>query len=258
MASGSIWLNTSIGFGRGNSSESQRGIDAQKACQRYRYYGLAEKASLVYFALFEDYRELYSTKMLNISDHLRGFAGHGDLDMPDALFLTNLHWIGPFAFLNIIYKPAPYAVVAQVDGDLGLPSSLREFYLAYNGARLFLDAVRIYGCVPPGTLQDRSSPLSLPPFDIAATNEEFRHHTEEARLICFGSYGYDRSMVCMDREDQSVICFRGTQFKDRRGTWPSLDRWLTDEVDRLTYLFNPEGRRIAQEWLLLPTETRIV
>jgi hypothetical protein len=190
--------------------------------------------------------------MLSLTEHLERFLSDRDLDTPNAVFIKNLPWIGPDAYLNVLYKPVASEVVAAVGEKLQFPDSLREFYKSYNGARLFFDSLRVYGCLAADTLLDRSAPLTLPPFDIAGAYEEFQRHTRNAGIICIGSYGYDRSMVCMDRNEQSVICFKGTDFAERRGTWTSLTTWLNDELNRLGWMFSTDGRRLVEEQLTLP------
>lgn len=192
--------------------------------------------------------------MLNLVDSLKAlWSGGRDLDAPNALFMTNLPWIDPGAYLNVIYKPVAQAFVDTVAEDLGFPNSLREFFKHHNGARLFFDAMRIYGCVHRETILDRSAPLTLPPFDIVAANREFQSYGQKANVVFIGSYSYDRSMVCMNRGDESIVCFKGADFTQPRRKWPSIEDWLRKETSRLSSMFAADGKREVGEELLLPS-----
>jgi hypothetical protein len=189
--------------------------------------------------------------MLSLTESLKRFSP-ANLETPNASFLTNLPWIGPAAYLNVIYKPASPTIVNSVAEELHFPPSLVQFYRLYNGACLFLDGLRIYGCLEPNLVIDRTSPLTLPPFDIRAVNREFRGQRGFVGLICIGSYGYDRSMVCMDREKQTIVCFKGTNLLETRKTWQSLEEWMRDELERLVWMFTPDGKRLVEEHLMVP------
>jgi hypothetical protein len=190
--------------------------------------------------------------MLNLTDYLNNFKSTNNIETPTAIFMTNLPWISPEAYLNIMYKPASPLLCADIGESLRVPRSLNEFYKTYNGVCLFLDGLRIYGCVPEDNPLDRSNPFALPPFDIKTPNEEFDWHMGKANLICIGSYGYDRSMVCMDRNDQSIICFKGTNFSEKRKTWANLDTWIKEELIRIGRMFSADGHSLVQRNLMIP------
>ncbi len=162
-----------------------------------------------------------------------------------------LPWVGDLAYLHVIYKPAEADIVKGASNQVEFPASLKDFYASCNGAFLFVRAIQIYGCVAPGTLPDRSDPLSLPPFDVVQMNRELDPSKPRGQ-ICIGSYGFDRSLVCLDKQSQKISCYRRENFDVRRRTWPTLDNWIEDEVQRLSLLFSPEGRRLVPEELCLP------
>jgi hypothetical protein len=180
------------------------------------------------------------------------FDNCADHETEQAFFRTYVPSVGRAAFLNIIYKAIGPGVMDEVAKDLRFPSALSDFYATYNGARLFVGALSIYGCLPTGQLLHRADPTRLLPFDIREVNQEFALRIGGRDSICIGSYSYDRSVVCLHRTDQSVTCYVGTDFGKIRQQWPSLDRWLTDEVSRLSLLFDEKGNRLVDKERLLP------
>jgi hypothetical protein len=180
------------------------------------------------------------------------FEAVSDRETPDAYFRTHVPAVGSSAYLNIVYKAPPKTVLDEVDREVRLPNSLRDFYTSWNGARLFVGALSVYGCVPTGQLLNRADPFKLLPFDVREVNHEFTRQTKNAGLVCIGSYSYDRSIVCMHRETQSVACYVGKDFSKRRQEWGSLDRWLTDEVGRMSLFFDSQGNRLVDKERLLP------
>lgn len=70
--------------------------------------------------------------------------------------------------------------------------------------------------------------------------------------IYIGSYGYDRSMVCINRDTEVVSCFQGVEFAKLRKTWPNLENWLIEEIRRLSILFDSDGKLLVSEDQLLP------
>lgn len=189
---------------------------------------------------------------INLLAMLGKFKELADQETEDAYFRTKVPSIGPDAFLNIVYKAPPRSLIDEIEMELRLPSSLLEFYGQWNGARFFVGGLSVYGCVRSGQQLNRTSPLKLLPFNIREVNREFARQTNEAGLVCIGSYSYDRSIVCMRRESQSVVCFIGKDFSNVRQEWKSLERWLTEELLRLSLLFDEEGNRLTDKERLLP------
>lgn len=180
------------------------------------------------------------------------FIGGRDLDTPNAIRLVARTRVGPAAFLHVIYKPAAQEIVRVVFGQIHAPPSLRRLYALCNGASLFSGAIRIFGCVAAGTLLDRSDPLSLPPLDIVKSNRQFVDPETFQTQVCIGAYGFDRSLVCVDRQIEVVTCYEGEDIKTTRKKWPTIENWITSEIDRLSTLFSPEGERLVAENFCLP------
>jgi hypothetical protein len=128
-------------------------------------------------------------------------------------------------------------------------------YASCNGASLFSGTIRIFGCVAPGTLLNRSDPLSLPPLDIVKMNRQYVDPKKSHGQICVGAYTFDRSLVCIDKPSQKVTCYQGNNLDIERKQWQTLDDWITTEWERLSFLFSPEGRRLVPEHLGLPNSS---
>jgi hypothetical protein len=175
-----------------------------------------------------------------------------DRETEEAFFRTHLPRVGSAAYLNIVYKPASSGVTEEVNRESMFPSSLSEFYRQWNGARLFVGALSVYGCMQTGQLLHRADPTRLLPFDIREVNQEFAEQITDRDLVCVGSYSYDRSIVCVSRRSQSVACYVGEDFDRVRDQWPNLTQWLTDEVSRISLLFDEKGNRLVGKERLLP------
>lgn len=158
-------------------------------------------------------------------------------------------------YLHVIYKPASRGVLAQVARRLKLPHSFEEFLAVQNGAHLFAGALSLYGAVHAGTLLDRRNPFSLPPFDIEDANGSWP--IDRSRLLVIGGYQFDGSKVCLDRQDQHVELFRPTQqgwSQLPAQSWRSLDQWITQEIARLSLLFDKAGKKLADESQTVPPQ----
>lgn len=189
---------------------------------------------------------------INLLKLLGKFESVSNRETAGAYFQTHVPAVGSDAYLNIVYKAAPMAVVREVDRDIRLPASLIDFYTTWNGARLFVGALSIYGCLSIGQTLDRTDPYKLLPFDLRAVNQEFAMRTTDLGLLCIGSYSFDRSIICMRRKTQSVICFVGKHFSKVRMEWTSLELWLTEEIARISLLFDEKGNRLVEKDHLLP------
>jgi len=183
---------------------------------------------------------------------LRKFRGE-DVEKPLAWFKTRVPSVGEHAFLNIIYKPVPEDLQAHAAQDLKLPAPIADFYRHYNGVRLFFDALNVYGLLVPGATQDRYDAFALLPFSLSEANAEFDSELRARDMVCIGSYGFDRSLVCISRKDESILCFVGTAFSTFRARWNSLSQWLSSEVFRIGTLFDEHGKLVFDEAATLPS-----
>ncbi len=181
--------------------------------------------------------------------------GNGEcLESALAVKITNLHWVGPLAYLHVIYRPASPSMIMQVGQAMQFPVSLQHFYECCNGLSLYSGTIRMFGCVQAGTLLDRSDPLYLPPLDIIKMNQQFVSPRSSHHMLCIGVYSYDRSLVCIDRQSERVTCYRGEDLRHQRGSWSTIENWLSSECSRLSSQFSPDGRRLGDERFGLPGE----
>lgn len=189
---------------------------------------------------------------IDLLRHLGEFQDVSNRETKDAYFLTHVPSVGSAAYLNIVYKAPEPALREEVGRELKLPSTLQDFYCSWNGARLFVGALAVYGCLPVDKVLQRSDPTRLLPFDIREVNLEFARETQARDIICIGSYSYDRSLVCIHRETLSVTCYVGKDFGNVRQEWVSLGQWLTDELARLSLLFDERGVLLVEKQFTLP------
>jgi hypothetical protein len=182
---------------------------------------------------------------------LSRFENIDDIETTHAFFKTKVS--PPDVYLSTIFKPVSREVVRQVAEDLALPDSVIQFYHGCNGAHLFVNALSIYGCLPIHNLLDRTRPLALPPFNIRDANAEMLPRLRDRNVVCVASYYYDGSTVCVDRRSQEVFCFLGAKVEEERCRWKTLEQWLTDEIPRLSLMFDEKGKRLVDEKDLLPT-----
>ena len=199
-------------------------------------------------------QSLFST--MEIRPRLR-YRNIEDLETSHAFFKTKVPAVASEAYLSIIFKPASPSLVAEVSKRLKLPMSVSDFYRQFNGAHLFVNALSILGCVPKGTPLDRSDRFSLPPFDIIEVNNELRTRLAGTNLVCLASYGFDQSLVCIERSTAEMICFVGENTSKERVRWPSFDEWLSTEVKRISFLFDEDANRLVEKEKLLPFLPRI-
>lgn len=182
-----------------------------------------------------------SIDLLQLVSRFRSFE---DRETEVAWFRTLVPWIAPEAYLNIIFKPAPRGILLEMARKLSFPPSVHEFFQRQNGAILFSGALSVFGVVEPGRLLNRQDPFSLPPFNIEQENASWPVHRDQFLVI--GAYQFDGSRVCINRSDATVHVLKKKQ-KAPSISWPSLESWLGDEIARLSFAFDNEGRMTVPE-----------
>jgi hypothetical protein len=183
---------------------------------------------------------------------LNKFNPVDDVETEQAIYKTRVPSVAPEAYLNVIFKSASAEVRHEAERRLLFPAPLVNFYSQWNGTHLFINGVHIYGCVPRSQLLNRTARFSLPPFNIETVNREFATRLESQNLICIGSYGWDRSLVCVDRQSLQTVCFKGKDFSVKRSTWPGLEQWISSEVQRIATFFDDSGNCLVDQQRLLP------
>ena len=188
---------------------------------------------------------------MKLEPFLAKFHGE-DVETETTRYLTRVPALGEFAYLNLIFKPAPESLQRQVAEDLRMPDSLVAFYRSYNGVNLFNNSFAIYGMVKPGQLFDRENFYFSLPYNIIETNATLQDELGPRDLICFASYVYYGSKVCMRREDEKIICYVEDDFSRIRCQWDGFEHWLTSELVRLSALHDEQGHLLADETATLP------
>lgn len=167
-----------------------------------------------------------------------------DRESKTARFRTLVPWVGPEAYLNIVYKPATPRLLFTVSEKWRFPNAVTNFLLHQNGAMLFSGSLNLYGVVETGHLLNRDDRFTLPPFNIEVENASWR--LTPNRLLVIGGYKCGGSRVCIDRFDEHIHVF-GRKQSAPRVSWSSLEEWLTQEIVRLSSLFDGDGRPLSPE-----------
>lgn len=134
-----------------------------------------------------------------------------------------------------------------------MPEVVRRFLELQNGAILFSGAINIFGVHSPEQLLPRDDPFAALPYNIELENEN--HPTPESnRFLSVGSYGFDGSLVCIDRQSLRIYVFKRGASKGSSPlcAWHSLDEWIESEIVRLSVLYDRTGRRLVDESRTLP------
>lgn len=182
-----------------------------------------------------------SVDLLSLISNFRRFD---DQENANASFRTRVPWVASEAYLNIIYKPAPTKVLSVVAEMWSFPAVVVDFLQHQNGAMLFSGSLNLYGVVEPGRRLNREDRFSLPPFDIERENKSWPFHPD--RLLVVGGYRFDGSRACVDRSDGQVHVFQKGQ-RIPTVSWVGFDAWLVGEIERLSLLFDDDGKRTGPE-----------
>src|SRR5579884_2722707 len=62
-----------------------------------------------------------------------------------AFFQTNVPWVAPEAYLNIIFRPASRDVLPEIGAKVKIPEPFLELLARNNGAILLSGALSLYG-----------------------------------------------------------------------------------------------------------------
>jgi hypothetical protein len=170
-------------------------------------------------------------------------------------FKTNVPWVAPKAYLHILFPPVSPEILRQRTAELEIPTELAEFYSQWNGADFFAGTLAIYGLLPDKYVINRGDWRSQIPFDLIAETRRWRAELSKHNLLCFGSYSYDRSPVCVSRDSGVVTAFASDRIERTRATWPSFEEFFSRELERLSAFFDDKGRCDFPPAALLPTST---
>jgi hypothetical protein len=190
---------------------------------------------------------------------LSQFDSTNDRITEDAYLRTPVPWIGPHAYLNVVFKPAPNDALFEVAQKLRMPVCVLQFLQIHNGVVLFSGALSVYGVHRPGQLLQRDDPSFALPFNIELENRNWPP-VDSARFLSIGGYGFDGSRVCIDREDSRIFLFRRAQealHNEPSYSWQNMGAWLTSEIARLSSLYDWKGVRLFDESYTLPPGTAL-
>jgi len=188
--------------------------------------------------------------MLDLLPMLSKFEPANDRESEMAFFRTHVPWEAPEAYLNIVFKPAQKQTLSTVAVKLRIPDAWVGFLARNNGACLFSAHLYILGVVSPGKLLNRRDHWSLPPPNIEVSNLAAKP-LDLRRYLIIGSYGYDGSRVCMDRNEGGVHVFHKGEPKPY-ASWKNPEQWIGAEIGRLSALFDPKGRLLVDSSVTLP------
>jgi len=158
-------------------------------------------------------------------------------------------WIGSAAYLHTIYKPADDAALVQNSNELSIPHIWQDFLRVQNGAHIY-HVVSILGAIDPRQPM-RRTPDDAGPFRIISSNREAKL-SPTGEWLEIGVYSYSGARVLLHRLNHSVKAVDRPVKKDL-ASWADIDTWLRSELDRLSVLFNPEGRLLVDERLTEPS-----
>ena len=167
-----------------------------------------------------------------------------------AYYRTHVPWEAPLAYLNIIYKPADPTTLESVSDEMRIPKPWKEFLATTNGAVLFSSYLYVFGVVDPRQLLDRSDPFRLPPMNLEKLSRGLT--LDRQQYLQIGSYGQDGSLVCLDRQRNTVAALHKGS-KTAYASWPSSEEWLNLEVKRIADLFDSRGKLLTDGDATLPS-----
>jgi hypothetical protein len=157
---------------------------------------------------------------------LSRFADVDDFEYNGFLFKTNVPWRAPKAYLHILYPCPTSELIENRKRQLDIPDALADFYSQFNGVSLFSGALEIYGLLPDSYLLNRDDWRCRVPFNLITETRRWRLRFDQKDLFCFGSYGFDRSPICISRKSDRVTAFNGNELDVTRSSWESFDAFL--------------------------------
>lgn len=173
-----------------------------------------------------------------------------DYKTSNAIFYGPTPWIAPLAYAHVIFSPAVEAHISQISEALKIPQFWKEFLRRQNGADLFSGALYLYGVIPRGEPLNRSSLRTEKPFNIEWRNCDSIFKDKGIWLLV-GSYGYNRTLLLVNREsgEARLADDSGNTISDVGFT---IDQWISNEISRLSRLFDASGRLITDSAQTLP------
>ena len=146
--------------------------------------------------------------------------------------------IAPKAWFHIIYHHIEITTLKEIEKELSisLPDDFKEFLLTTNGINIFSDSISVYG---KRTSYVREGDEAIQPYDLALHHNEVKHYLPDKYLV-IGSYNWDGSHIIYDLDTNQIHrCERYSSTVLQ--SWDNLKSFLSDEINRLTKLFDEKG-----------------
>lgn len=129
-----------------------------------------------------------------------------------------------------------------------VPAPLRKLYKRFNGFRLFVGELDIFGI---RRNYDRNLHDGRQPFDIQDSNIHERPRRTPEDIVFFAFYKDDGCELSMSPDGPEVYATPMGKWKIKR-TWPDLETCLLSEVERLATLFDAQGHLIGKRGKISP------
>lgn len=150
--------------------------------------------------------------------------------------------VAPEAYFHLIFAPITMAHINELQAKIGrsLPQDIVDFLLRVNGISLFSGSIFINGWRKNYVRQGDDA---WPPFDMATRNTFERPKDAEDSYVFVGGYRQDGSLLYIDKASGCVYrCTR--ESSEPLNRWDTFAEMLLPEAERLSHLFDSEGRKL--------------
>ncbi|MBT2659208.1 SMI1/KNR4 family protein [Bacillus sp. ISL-18] len=157
--------------------------------------------------------------------------------------------IAPEAWFHIIYPKIEITSLIEIEKELSipLPDDFKGLLLTTNGINIFSDSLRIYG---KRDSYVRKGDDAIQPYDLTMHHSEVKRYFPDKYLV-IGSYNWDGSHIVYDLETNQIHhCKRYTS--NELNSWDNLNTFLSDEIKRLTPLFDENGIEYDEDFPTTP------
>lgn len=158
--------------------------------------------------------------------------------------------IAPQAWLHCIYPPLNSDDIAVLEKELNqqIPDVYKQFLRISNGLSVFNTTLSLFG---RRCNYRRSADDVWQPFDIVRSNTIEKPKNASENIFIIGCYDWDGSYLYIDANDSSIHLCETDDVKSLY-EWKSFEDMLYSEVNRLTNLFDANGKEIDDEQSMLP------
>ena len=159
--------------------------------------------------------------------------------------------IAEFAYLNDIFPPLSPAELQMLKQEVPYPFPAEyEHFLTHfsNGLSAMVGRFCIYGLRREMMMEDPYAPATLALY-LYNVLERPRNATKD--LLIIGGYSADHSHIYMKQGDTKVYYCKQWDVTPLK-TWPSFEDMLSEEIARVSALFNEETGQLHPEHDFLP------